>query len=156
MCFFNPRHCMPILLFLAMSPSLGCLPRSQDISGEPRIRELGLLGTCLVVKTDVPLVAVGPPYRRLAFQYPSQPEAGGPGQRLGTVLAGTRLRVVRIERAAIYSDGMFLIMSDIAFARIETGEHAGKAVDLGWGWHSSVLPKADDLHGPYALCSDGG
>jgi len=145
------RRVSLLLASICVSMScVGCFLPPRDISHEPAIRELGLIGRCLVVKTDAPLWEVGKPYRRLAFQEPSQPETGGPGRHIGTVTAGTRLHVVRVGRAAWYDDGLFARYSDLAFGRIDTGEFAGKVVDL-WGW-PEFLPRADQSPDPYEDC----
>jgi hypothetical protein len=146
-----PRAFASLLLSLAALVPQGCV--TKDVSEEPRIRRLGLIGRCLVLTADRPLIRLGRPYLRLAIQDPPQRQMGGPGTTVGTVAAGTRVRIVRVERATYYDDGLFRCTNDIAFGRIETGDHAGTVADLGWGWPApTVLPRTDAELAPYAPC----
>src|SRR4051794_13192252 len=104
------RHSLriaPILVVLAATCA-GCPPGPRDISADPQIRDSGVIGSAWRLGRDVPLVEVGRPYPRLVLgEPPVQPQQGGPGRTLGVVRAGTRLRIVRVERATTYWDGMF-------------------------------------------------
>lgn len=151
----NLLYCRVISTLFAVSFSLGCLPRPKDIAAEPQIQELHLMGRCFVLKADAPLIKIGQPYPRLVLQADVQPECGGPGKQIGIVRAGTQLRVVRIERAITYWDGFFSASSEIAFGRIQSGEHAGKVIDLDPGCAPVALPKANETPGTYAPCPDG-
>jgi hypothetical protein len=138
-------------LLLALCSS-GCLPAPRDISDETHVRSLGLIGRCVMLREDTPLIELGKPYPRLALREPPvQPAKGGPGRPVGTVRAGTRVRVLRAEHAVTYWDGFFSIESELALGRIESGEHAGKVADMYWG----VLPGRDDDLRPYVACPPG-
>lgn len=140
-----------LLLWVVAVTGVSCIPCPKDISTTPEICQLGLVGQRLVLKGDQTLYKYGRPYRRLVLSTPPwQVQVGGPGEKVAIIQAGTLLRVVRVERAVYYYDGLFEIAGQLAFARIETGELAGKTVDLGLG-AGRALPAANEMPQPYQL-----
>jgi len=136
------------VLFASLLALTGCASSPKDVSNEPRIKELALVGRCLILKSDASLIQLGRPYPHLAVESPFVTLTTA--NKVGIVKAGTQFHIVRIERAPTYFDGMFEALSDLAIARIETGEHTGKEVDL-WG-ANFVLPKAGEMMEPYKEC----
>src|SRR5436305_246878 len=76
-----------------------CINVPRDISRRPDVAASSLVGKCLELTDDRPLVRLGGPYARLVLYTETNDRSGGPGRRLGTLTAGTRLRVERVVRA---------------------------------------------------------
>jgi hypothetical protein len=117
----------------------GCHSSPRDISAEPHVQRSGIVRRMFVLSRDATLQQVKRPYPRVILQTAQalheEPEAGGPSRMVGTVRFGTPVTVVRVERALVYQSGLIAMDNDLAFGRIESGEHAGKVVEMGWrGW----------------------
>ncbi len=149
------RAYLRFFLLTLLSASLlvftGCASSPKDVSSEPRIKELALVGRCFRLKSDAALVQVGRPYPHLGIESRFVTSMRDEKEQIGTVKAGTRFRVLRVERAPTYFDGMFEILSDLAIAKIETGQYTGKEVDLWWP-AVGLLPKAGETKEPYEDC----
>jgi hypothetical protein len=150
----RPSRILSLLIHALALGCVGCIHRPRDVSQTPEVRQLGLVGLCLTLTKDAPLVEVGKPYPRLALALPPHPAGGGPGKVIGTVRAGTRLRLEKVVRGTVYWDGLYTMDLDVPLGRIESGEHAGKVVDPGyWGW-GGRMPSADRIPEPFVRCPD--
>lgn len=139
------RHLFPLAVAMLpgilLTSSTGCM-FPKDITHKPEGQAMGIVGKGLALKREAAVYQLGSPFRRLIIdRVPGESRGGGPGKRVAALSAGTRLRVVKIVRAPISNDGLFQVWESVVLARVESGQLAGKLIDV----RLLIVPSADGL-----------
>ena len=146
----SPPGVRTIVLLILLGNAFGCA-RSKDVTHTREIQESGIIGECLMTRNDVSLNYVDGRFRRLAVGQPVVEQV--PQIRsVGILPSGTHLRIEKVVRVVTYSDGFFSRFSKIVFARIESGQHTGRLVDIGWWALPSSAAEIESVHRLYERC----